>query len=1155
MAEQTDVRLIIQARDEASKQLQELVNVTQAFVDENKKLTDSGKKADAALQSLRDNYKQLADAAEKLKQTKALADNFEKQAAAAKQARAAVEASEQSLRDVSKRQKQAATATDEHAAALEKARTKVRSQTSLISRYRKQLGELTASERDETKAIAELNQKLEQAQQKQADARRERQRLTDAKKEAAAEERKLTSEVNRLNKALEKQRVTVANANNAQKQAGQAAKEAGIDTSRLADEQNRLQKELEQTEASLNEARQRTRDYSQSLRSNSRASKQAARNTNLFGEESRKSMSIAQRARGQVLSLVAAYVGLYGAIDQVTRSFQTYFEAQSAAARLATQFGEDQKSLQQELDFVSYLADRLGRDMQTLEKSYSIFFVTSREMGNTTEETRGLFTMLAEASTAMKLTADDFNGAMRAITQIMSKGQVMAEELRGQLGERLPGAVSLMARAFGVSEQKLNKMMEQGELTAEALFGFAQTVRQEFGQGLPQAVNTFQAAWNRLQNAITRNRRIFAGAAEGQLRESIERLTQFLNSPQAAAGVEALANGFASVINAVVTLTQYTEELKALFEVLFLTWGASAVYRMGTSMVDLANNMRRATTRAEKLGKALRMALIIPGLIAGGMTLWEKYGDGLKQVFEEDLPGIMERAGEGILLNLQITFRKIVVMFKQLISKISNNAAKIADALGMDETAESLRTVMAGSIANDQAAIADMEARLAKMRADQEAQLLSALQKIKDAAKAEAGGGDNTDAEALYEKGIKAAEERAAQAEREAEAKRKLAEFAQQQAKAEKEAAKLKKDLYAIETKLLKERANSIADQKALVDRELMDITDRLLKAGDVAGLEIVEQYRQMKYEAIETAEAKEKERAAEQRLNDLMQQRRDIVEYIKMLQDSGRPDDQAMLETMRNALSDINVELTTAIDKMIALAQAADNPALVAKLQTMKERIKDGSEATLQFADQLNQQIAQRGTEAFMQVGEAMGKFIAEGGSLSDVFRSAGDAFRQFAADTLKWLAQLIMRFIILKAVQGAFGGTGFGSFAEGMLGAGTNHTGGLAGTGGKTRQAPASWFANAARYHSGGIAGLRPNEVPTILEKGEEVITRNDSRHRFNGGGAGKPQNRERLQIINAIDSDEVVQKGLSSGKGTRTVLNMIQANRSEIKQILGN
>jgi len=537
----------------------------------------------------------------------------------------------------------------------------------------------------------------------------------------------------------------------------------------------------------------------------------------------------------------------------------------------------------------------------------------------------------------------------------------------------------------------------------------------------------------------------------------------------------------------------------------------------------------------------------------GGISLWKKYGDGIKKVFEEDIPGIMERAQEGILLNLKITFRKIVLAFKSMIQDIANSSAKLAEALGMDQAAGGLRSALSGSIATDQAEIAKMEARLAKMRADQEAQFLSAWQKIKDSAKANADEGDDADAEALYEKGIKAAEERARQAELEAKAKQKVAELAEQQRKEEEAAAKLKKDLYRLKTKLLESRANSIQDQKDLVDRELMDITDRLLMAGDLAGLEIVDQYRQMKYEAIETADAKEKERQSEEHLNTLMQQRRDIVEYIKMLQDSGRIEDASALETMRNALAEINGELTGAIDKMIKLAEAANNTALVAKLKAMKLSLEDVNNETLQFGQQLNEQIAQRGSQAFMEIGEAMGEFIMQGGSLSDVFRSAGDAFRQFAADTLKWLAQLIMRFVILKAVQGSFGGTGFGGFVEGMLGAGTNHTGGLVGAGGKNRQVSPAWFSNAARYHSGGIAGLRPNEVPTILEKNEEVLTRSDPRHMFNGGGQ-KPE-RERFQIINAIDSDEVVQKGLNSGKGVRTVLNMIQANRSEIKQILGS
>lgn len=67
------------------------------------------------------------------------------------------------------------------------------------------------------------------------------------------------------------------------------------------------------------------------------------------------------------------------------------------------------------------------------------------------------------------------------------------------------------------------------------------------------------------------------------------------------------------------------------------------------------------------------------------------------------------------------------------------------------------------------------------------------------------------------------------------------------------------------------------------------------------------------------------------------------------------------------------------------------------------------------------------------------------------------------------------------------------------------TMHTGGLVGSGGSASQAPLSAFATAERYHNGGITGLGPNEVPIVAERGEEVLTRNDPRHRFNGGMSG--------------------------------------------------
>jgi hypothetical protein len=52
--------------------------------------------------------------------------------------------------------------------------------------------------------------------------------------------------------------------------------------------------------------------------------------------------------------------------------------------------------------------------------------------------------------------------------------------------------------------------------------------------------------------------------------------------------------------------------------------------------------------------------------------------------------------------------------------------------------------------------------------------------------------------------------------------------------------------------------------------------------------------------------------------------------------------------------------------------------------------------------------------------------------------------------------------------------------------------HKGGVVGRGGGSTTVHPGVFAGAPRYHSGGIAGLKPDEVPAILQKGEVVLPR---------------------------------------------------------------
>lgn len=96
---------------------------------------------------------------------------------------------------------------------------------------------------------------------------------------------------------------------------------------------------------------------------------------------------------------------------------------------------------------------------------------------------------------------------------------------------------------------------------------------------------------------------------------------------------------------------------------------------------------------------------------------------------------------------------------------------------------------------------------------------------------------------------------------------------------------------------------------------------------------------------------------------------------------------------------------------------------------------------------------------------------------------------------------------------------------------------------------------FAGAMRYHSGGLAGLRPNEVPAILERNEEVLTTSDPGHRFNSGkGDAAPAPPQSIKIVNTLDAGDFMSKGAAMTVGERAILNVLRANANFVKAIVG-
>lgn len=180
---------------------------------------------------------------------------------------------------------------------------------------------------------------------------------------------------------------------------------------------------------------------------------------------------------------------------------------------LKTVFGSTAKA-QQEFEGIRKEADRLGLDLGKAADGYIKIAAASRGTKMEGQATKDIFLGVAEASTALSLSGEQSNGALLAISQIMSKGKVQAEELRGQLGERIPGAFQIAARAMGVTTMELDKMMERGELVSEDFLPkFANQLRTEFAGPAVDASNSIAAAQNRLRNEWERSLRGIGDAA------------------------------------------------------------------------------------------------------------------------------------------------------------------------------------------------------------------------------------------------------------------------------------------------------------------------------------------------------------------------------------------------------------------------------------------------------------------------------------------------------------------------------------------------------------------------------------------------------------------------------------------------------------------
>ena len=203
----------------------------------------------------------------------------------------------------------------------------------------------------------------------------------------------------------------------------------------------------------------------------------------------------------QILTFAAALgAGGIGLTNLVSRFINVARETNRVTTALKnvsgtmSQYADNQKYL---LD----LAKKYGLEINALTANYAKFTAAASISGMSMIDQRKVFESVSRACTAFGMSADDSNGVMLALSQMMSKGKISSEELRLQMGERLPVALQAMAKAAGVSVAGLDKLLKQGKLMSK-------DVLPKFAEALNEMIpnvdtDNLETSVNRLKNVFT----------------------------------------------------------------------------------------------------------------------------------------------------------------------------------------------------------------------------------------------------------------------------------------------------------------------------------------------------------------------------------------------------------------------------------------------------------------------------------------------------------------------------------------------------------------------------------------------------------------------------------------------------------------------------
>lgn len=320
-------------------------------------------------------------------------------------------------------------------------------------------------------------------------------------------------------------------------------------------------------------------------------------------------------------SLYSIVSRLVTPVMEVSSAFQTF--------ELAIDAIDGEGAGTDTLEKLQGIAQRTAQDVTTLTKAYTGLRAGTQAFGLSSEQSLRMFENFSGALRALGADTQKTEKAFLAITQVFSKGSLQMEELRGQLGDALPGAFQYTAQAIGKTTGELEKMIKAGQAGPDVLVKLGEFLNVKFGDAIAQQVQTatgqlalFQSNIQLILDSLGRGGLggIMAGLASG-----FRQLNEALNSDAVRAFAAALGTliglltgavlgalggfiqGVTGVAEAAVDLVKWLSEITGLTQILTDTFGKSY-----TIMNLVADGF-------QLIGRAIGALLVVYGLQRAGI--------------------------------------------------------------------------------------------------------------------------------------------------------------------------------------------------------------------------------------------------------------------------------------------------------------------------------------------------------------------------------------------------------------------------------------------------------------------------------------------------------------------------------------------------------